>query len=385
MLVALFWSALLLVWYIYVGFPLLLFIRAKLFRRPIHSESIEPEITVVIVAHNEAAGIAAKLDNLFASDYPQDRIKVVVASDGSDDDTNDIVRKDGRAVLLELPRQGKIPALNAAVEKVTSDIVVFSDANSMYTPSAIRLLVRPFSDPAVGGVAGSQRYVADSGHTSASTGERTYWSFDELLKRWQSDAGSITSATGAIYAIRRKLFEPVPGGVGDDAAISYRVVAKGFRMLFEPAAVAYERVAPSGDAEFQRKVRVCARGLRGLAIEPRLFNPLRYGFYSLQLTSHKLLRWLAAWPLIICYITSLLLVRAHPFYGAVALVQVLFYCGAGIMLLLPSPWARLPVARLFTLPFYFCLANLAFLSAQVRVARGQKIDRWEVRRSTTTP
>jgi len=383
MLETIFWVSVLLVFYIYLGFPLLLFVRAKLWRCPVRCADVQPTITVVIVAHNEAAGIRAKLDNLLTSNYPQDRLDIIIGSDGSDDGTNDIVLQERRATLLALPRQGKIPALNAAVQRARGDILVFSDANSMYAPSAIRMLVRPFADPSVGGVAGSQRYVPDQRPSSASEGERAYWSFDETLKRWQAEAGSLTSSTGAIYAIRRELFKPVPSGVGDDAVISYRVVASGHRMVFAPAAVAFEPVAPSEDAEFQRKVRVCARGLRGLLVEPELFNPFRHGFYTVQLVSHKLLRWLGAWPLMATFVASLFLSSRRPIYGELALVQAGFYLAAGAVVVLPKLLPGLPLGRILTLPFYFCLANVAFLAAQFKVVQGQHIDRWEVRRGTT--
>src|SRR5713226_4587755 len=145
MLETIFWVSVFLVFYIYLGFPLLLFVRAKLWRRPVRSADVQPTITVVIVAHNEAAGIRAKLDNLLTSNYPQDHLDIIIGSDGSDDGTNDIVLQERRATLLALPRQGKIPALNAAVQRARGDILVFSDANSMYAPSAIRMLVRPFA------------------------------------------------------------------------------------------------------------------------------------------------------------------------------------------------------------------------------------------------
>jgi glycosyltransferase involved in cell wall biosynthesis len=218
---------------------------------------------MVIVAHNEAAHIGAKLENILSLDYPHDRFDVVVASDGSNDETETIVRgyADRKVKLLSLPRQGKIPALNAAVAAATGEVLVFSDANSMYAPDALRALVRPLADPHVGGVAGDQRYFKERG--GASAGEHTYWNFDRMLKQAQSAAGNVISATGAIYAVRRSLFRTVPSGVTDDFAVSTAVIAQGYRLVFASDAAAYEPAAKASGIEFGRKTRVMTRGLRG--------------------------------------------------------------------------------------------------------------------------
>ena len=380
----LFWISIATIIYTYLAFPALLFLRGWIWRRPVKRGAVTPTVTLIIAAHNEAAHIGRKLENLLSLDYPRDRLSIIVASDGSEDGTNEVVSQyEARGIkLLPLPRRGKIPTLNAAVFNSTSEILVFSDANSMYALRAIRVLVRPFADPSVGGVAGSQCYVRDLTGSSASMGERTYWNFDQRLKLWQSQSGSVTSATGAIYAIRRELFEPIPSGVGDDAVNSYRVVARHYRMVFEPKAIAYEPVAPSSSAEFQRKVRICVRGLRGLLAVPELLNPLRYGFYSLQLFSHKLLRWLMAWPLLALFFSSLWLSSTSSLYQIAASGQIIFY-GLAVSVFLIRQWkiATAKIFKLLTLPFYFCLANSAFLVAQLRVVQGQRIDLWEVRRN----
>lgn len=380
----LFWGSALLIAYTYAGFPLLLFVRARFGRRRPLCADITSSVSLIVVAHNEAAVIRAKLENLLALDYPRDRLSIIVASDGSDDGTNEVVAKyQTQGIrLLSLPRRGKIPTLNAAVRSATGEILAFSDANSIYRDNALRLLVRPFADASVGGVAGCQCYVSHGASNGATAGEQAYWNFDQWLKRWQSEAGSVTSATGAIYAVRRKLFEPVPNGVGDDAVISYRVVARGYRMVFEPHAVAYETVSPSTGAEFRRKARICARGLRGLMAIPQLFNPFRYGFYSLQLFSHKLLRWLMPWALITLFWTSLWLRSVSALYRVTAAMQLIFYGFAlAVFMIQERKIAPMKILKVLTMPFYFCLANTACLLAQVWVVQGRRIDSWSVRRS----
>ena len=225
----LFWGAVGLLAYTYALFPLVVWARGRLRQRPYRSAEIRPRVSVLIAAHNEGDAIAAKLANVHALDYPADRLETVVASDGSTDETEAIVRRHaGRGVrLLPLSRQGKAKTLNAAVAASTGEILVFSDANSMYDPQAVRALVRPFADPDVGGVAGNQVYLGDAGAAGAAAGERSYWGFDRTLKRSQSLAGNVISATGAIYAIRRSLFSDVPEAVTDDFVTSTRVVAQG--------------------------------------------------------------------------------------------------------------------------------------------------------------
>jgi cellulose synthase/poly-beta-1,6-N-acetylglucosamine synthase-like glycosyltransferase len=383
-----FWLAASLVAYTYVGFPLVVLLRARFRSRPLLARDITPSVSLIIAAHNEAAVIRGKLENVLSLDYPRNRMEVIVASDGSDDGTNEIVagyRAKG-INLVALPRRGKIPTLNEAVLRAHGEILVFSDANSMYAPGALRALVRPFADSHVGGVAGNQRYLKGAVSNGATTGERAYWSIDRQLKQWQSCAGSVTSATGAIYAMRREIFKPLPSGVSDDAMDSYRVIAHGSRMVFAPEAVAYEPVAPSANAEFRRKVRVSTRGLRCVAEAPGLLNPFRYGFYSFQLVSHKLLRWLAAWPLAILFITALWLWPAGGLYALAALAQLAFYGLAAVMFIFHErEFARGRLIRRLTIPFYFCLANFAFLLAQIQFLRGRRIDSWEVRRSEFVP
>src|SRR5205823_571464 len=193
------------------------------------------------------------------------------------------------------------------------------------------------------------------GRGAASIGERLYWNFDQLLKRLQSESGSAIAATGALYAIRRELFRPVPLSVGDDFVISTRAIAQGYRLVFEPDAIAYETVAPTDREEFRRKVRVIAQGLRGLWAVRELFNPLRYGFYSVQIFSHKLLRWSVIWPLIVLCLVSPGLARAGRFYRLVTLGQAGFYgCAAGALALRRTRLARRRAFKLLAIPFFFC-------------------------------
>ncbi len=387
---SLFWGAVALAAWTYALFPASLWLRARLRPRPWRTGDATPTVSLVICAYNEAASIGARLENALALDYPADRLEVVVASDGSTDDTNAIVRGfASRGVrLLALPRQGKIPALNTAVASARGELLVFSDANSIYERGALRALLRPFADPEVGGVAGDQRYVRAGQLPDGNEGERAYWDLDRMLKRWQSAAGSVTSSTGAIHAIRRDLFRSVPSGVTDDFWISTNVVAKGRRLVFAEDAAAWEPATPASGSEFRRKVRVITRGLRAVWLMRELLNPLRHGFYALQLFSHKVLRRLAILPMAAILLATPWLWDAGPFYRAAALVQGLFYTAAVLGALLPRLDASAPawtrrLVKLLALPTFFCMANAAAGLAALNVARGHRIDSWEPQRGAT--
>jgi cellulose synthase/poly-beta-1,6-N-acetylglucosamine synthase-like glycosyltransferase len=254
----------------------------------------------------------------------------------------------------------------------------------MFATDALRVLMRPFADVTVGGVAGMQCYFGEWQGSDTGAGERAYWSFDQTLKRWQSDAGSVTSATGAIYAMRRRLFRPLPPGVSDDAMNSYYVVASGYRMVFEPLAVAYESVAPSGQLELKRKVRVCVRGLHGVAAISELLNPFHFGFYAIQLLSHKVLRWMSSWAVLALGISAVVLRSRGLVYSFTGYAILGLAAASALVIVLPRKVLSYRSLRLFTFPFYFWLANLAFVIAQIKVARGKRIDAWDVKREQVT-
>lgn len=378
MMLVVFWSAVALIAYTYVVFPAIVLARSALIRRPFASADHERDVSLVIVAHNEEASIGAKLENILSLDYPRERLQVIVASDGSTDRTHAIVETFASQgiELLPMPRQGKIPALNAAIAKATGDILVFSDANSMYASDAIRALVRPFADPAVGGVAGDQRYLDDA--ADAGSGERAYWSFDRVLKRAESAAGNTISATGAIYAIRRSLFRTVPLGVTDDFAASTAVIEQGYRLVFAQDAVAYEPVAKASGIEFGRKVRVITRGLRSVIARRKLFNLRRHGFYAIQLFSHKVLRRLVFVPLAVMFCATLALAGGSWAFRLLLLLQVAFYA-CGLLGWLFSE-TRLGARKMLSIPFFFCMVNVAALLAVLNLLRGRTIDLWEPQR-----
>ena len=373
-----FWSCAAIVAWTFVGYPLVVGLRALLLPRPIRGAAAEPSVSLIICAFDEAASIGRRLENALELDYPRELLEILVASEGSTDGTQEIATGfAGRGVrLLDLPRRGKIPTLNAAVEAARHDILVFSDANSEYDRDALRELVWPLADPEVGAVAGDQRYRPKQGSRGdGSEGERAYWSFDRVLKRLQSRSGSVTSATGAIHAIRRELFSPVPTSVTDDFWVSTGALAEGRRLVFAPGAIAWEEVAASSGAEFERKVRVMTRGLRAVWLRRALLNPFRSGFYALQLFTHKVLRRLVALPVVAMTLASAFLLREDLglLYGGVLASGLLLASAAALAAILGPRAARWKV---LVIPHYFVMVNLAALRACYDLLRGRRIDSW---------
>jgi cellulose synthase/poly-beta-1,6-N-acetylglucosamine synthase-like glycosyltransferase len=377
----LFWGCLTYLAYVYGGFPLLIVLRGRLHPRPYERGRIEPKVSVVIAAHNEADVIEDKIESVLGLDYPPERLEVVIASDGSDDGTDEIVSRsgNGRVRLLALGRVGKAAALNAAVDAAEGDVLVFTDANSILSQHAVRELVEPLADPTIGGVAGNQVYFKPTSGDSSVVGEQQYWNFDRMLKQAQSAAGSVTGATGALYSIRRGLFRPVRADVNDDLLTSLRVIEQGYRLLFAPEAVAYEHVVETASQTFSRRVRVMARGLRCVVVMRELLDPRRYGFFSIQFLSHKLLLRTGVIPLVLLAAWNAVLWNHGWFYRAALIAQGCFYLLGALGIAFAdkgfAKWKPLAI------PAYFVLINAASAKAIWELLRGEKHERWTPRSS----
>ncbi len=376
---ALFWASLSLLIYTYAIYPLLTLLRGKLAPRPLQADDSQPDwpaVSLIIAAYNEADVIQQKLANAAALSYPADKLEIIVASDGSDDGTNDMVAAfpDPRVRLLALPRQGKNATVNTAVSHAQHDLLVFTDADSMLDPDAITHLVRPFADPDVGGAAGDYHYQKAR---HKGTGERTYWQFDRTLKRMQSRSGSVSSATGQIYAIRRLWFQPVPPNVTDDAYISRSVLTAHKRLVFVPEAIATGPIADAA-GEYRRKVRVTTRGLNCVWQQRHLLHPRHYGAVAWQLWSHKVLRRLMALPLLVTAVTAPLLWAQSALYRLAALGQFALH-GAALIGWLGhgTRWGK---TKLLTLPYHFDMVNLATLVAVKNLLVGKRFDVWSAER-----
>jgi cellulose synthase/poly-beta-1,6-N-acetylglucosamine synthase-like glycosyltransferase len=372
----LFWTAVLLLVYTYAGYPVLAWARARLRSRPPRARSIEPAVTVVLAAHNEAARIGSRIDNLLALDYPPDRLEIVLGSDGSTDGTAERARAAGRdavsVVAFEF-RRGKPAVLNDLVPRARGEIVVLGDARQQFDRDAVRALVAPFADPGVGVVSGELVLTAHDGATPVADGVGFYWRYEKFIRRHESRADSTPGATGAIYAIRRQLFEPIPADtILDDVLIPMRVARRGYRVVLEPRARAYDRVAATGNEEFTRKVRTMAGKFQLFAREPWLLSPSGNPLW-LQTVSRIGLRLLAPLLLVVAFGANLVL--AHDkLYATTLAAQVLFYAAAFGGRLFRNARRRAP---LLIVPYVVCLMNWAIVVGLARFLTGRQRVTWD--------
>ena len=363
--------------YVYAGYPLLIAILAKL--APLFLDSAEsstPTVSLLISAYNERPVIAAKTENSLALEYPPGRLEVLVISDCSDDGTDETVQHyadRGVRLIRQNQRLGKSAALNLAVPQARGEIIVFSDANAIYQTDAIGNLVRHFSNPRVGYVVGNARYYEKGSDASASAAsEGLYWKLETYLKIKESLFGSVVGGDGAIYAIRRELYSPLLPTDINDFLNPIQIISKGYVGLFEPAAVCYEEAADTFSQEFRRKIRIVSRSLNVLRRVPVSMNPFKNTRHWFMLVSHKLLRWFAPVFMIVLFVASLALWQ-FPFYRVAAFLQIAFYAAAFV----GWRWqSKNRLSKIFSLPFYFCLVNLASLIGCVNCLRGNLVGQW---------
>lgn len=364
------WGSLGLVAWTHAGYPLAAAAVAR-FRRyaPHRDEDFAPHVTLVIAAHNEEEAIAGRIENALGLDYPRERLEIVVALDGSEDGTRAAVERFSPhgVRLLDLPRAGKVAAQNAAVAATNGELVAFSDANSLWEPDALRLLVRNLADPEVGYVCGRVQ-LEDGGE--GGNREGLYWGFELWLREQESDCGSITAGNGAIYAVRRSAFEELGPEYSHDIGLPFRLRRRGLRSVYEPAALAHEPGLATTEAEWPRKVRMLSRAwwelLRGGLLDPRGQPPS----YVVALLSHRLLRY-ATGPLhVVLLATSAALARGDRTARALLGLQLGF---AG----LAFAGSRRPGLPLAGAAWYYVVVTAASGAGLARVlVRGPHVT-WE--------
>lgn len=371
-----FWLAAAAIGYTYVGYSLTIYLLSLFVLRPLRRAPMEPHVTYLITAYNEEKNIRGKLEQVLSLDYPRDKLEIIVASDGSTDRTDDIVREFAarrvRLVRVE-GRVGKTETQNRAIREATGEIVIFSDATTSYEKSAIRNIVRNYADPEVGAVSGRYEYRNPTG-APIGFGSILFWKYENFIKTLQTRIHTITGCCGCIYSVRRKLYEPLPGDIISDLVEPLKVLEKGFRIVFEPEAIAYEETTEEATEEFNMRVRVVTRGMRGLWYARALFNPMRFAFVSLQLMSHKVLRWLVPLFLAALLVSNSLLLDASRFYATTFALQVAFYVVALVGYLAER---RHVAFRLATVPLYFVTVNAAAVVAMYRILKGYKAVTWE--------
>lgn len=368
--------SLLLLTYTYLGYPALAWARAALQPRPPRAWGIEPDVTVVLAVHDEAERITRRLENLLALEYPRDRLDIVVGSDGSTDGTADLARafeSHGVSVVAFGSRRGKPAVLNDLVPKARGAIVVLADARQRFEPAALRALVAPFADPEIGAVSGELMLTAGEDGTPVGEGVGFYWRYEKFIRCQESRAASTPGATGAIYAIRRELFEAIPDDtILDDVLIPLRIVRRGYRVVLEPRARAWDRAAATGHQEFTRKVRTIAGKFQLFTREPWLLSPWHNPLWP-QTVSRIALRLLGP-VLLVTALGASARLAAQPLYAAMLGVQLLFY-GAALGGYLARGARR--HSRWLSVPYVFCLLHCAIVAGFVRFITGRQRVTWE--------
>ena len=370
---AIFWISAILVAYGYAGSPALLAMWARVAgRRPRRAPFAAgewPSLSVIIAARNEAPRLRARVENLLAQDY-RGRLEIIVVSDGSTDDPASPLAGLGSAVtLLEVPPGGKPAALNAGVAAARGDVLVFADARQRFAPGALAALVENFADPAVGGATGELVLDCEQQDTGTDVGEGIglYWRYEKWLRRNESRVWSTLGATGAIYALRRRCWTPLPAPtLLDDVLAPMRAVLSGCRIVFEERAVAYDRASADAAAESRRKKRTLAGNYQILAQEPRLLVPFVNPVW-LQYVSHKIGRLVVPWALLALFASSAVLAPSSVLAAVALALQLGFY---GCALLGALLHVRQRVARV---AFTFVMMNVSAVAGLVALRRGREV------------
>ena len=375
----LFFGSLLTIFYIYIGYPMVVTFFASIFKRRVMAGVYHPTVTILIAAYNEERSIRSTLENKLALNYPNDKFEVLVVSDGSTDRTDEIVREyaaRGVRLIRQEPRQGKTSGLNRAVPEAHGEVLVFSDANSIYEPGALTKLVESFSDPTVGYVTGKMIYHNPDG-SGIGDGCSAYMKYENFLRKMETDIGSIVGVDGGIDAVRRKLYQPMNPDQLPDFVLPLKVVDQGYRVVYEPEAVLVEPSLQTSEDEYRMRVRVSLRALWALKDMRHLLSFRKFRIFAWQLWSHKVLRYCCFMFLVLCYVSNIFLWEMHWLYEILFCAQTLMYLIFVVQLLFRTDGQK---CRIFYLIHYFMLLNVASAHASAKFLVGQKQIIWTPRK-----
>lgn len=375
---AIFWISISIIIYTYLLYPLILHLLSISRPKPLRKLQYEPFVTIIIAAYNEEANISSKLNNTLALDYPREKMEIIVASDGSTDGTDGIVSSfvaEGVQLLQQQPRKGKTAAQNKAVKLAKGDIIIFSDANTIYKEDAIKNIVSNFSDPEVGCVGGNVYHISDL-ENPIDAGGGLYWKYEMWIKQRESHIGSLTGVYGGIYGVRRGIYRPLPEDLISDFLIALETYRIGYRTVFEPEAIGFEKAHANVNAEFRMRVRVALRSFRAIISSRWALNIFDNPQMAWQLLSHKVFRYSIPLFLIILFLSNFFI--SGTFYKVSLLAQTLFYVLAAVGLI---SIGKINKGSIFFIPLYFCLVNTASLVAFAKMLMGEKYITWETIRN----
>lgn len=385
-----FWMLVFLIAYSYLLYPLILWLLSKFLSTtktiPLKSDEL-PTVTLLVAAYNEEAFVDEKVANSKALNYPANKLKFIWITDGSTDQTNQKLKKFPEVTLLFQPeRKGKINAMNRAMNYVDTELVIFSDGNTLLSKDTVMEIVQAFTDEKVGCVAGEKRIATTTKEDAAASGEGLYWKYESWLKNLDAKVGSCIGAAGELFAIRTALFFEVPGDtLLDDFVISLRIAMQGKRIAYAPKAFALEKASANIAEEMKRKVRIAAGSFQVLSRMPALLNIFKFGKLSWQFVSHKVLRWVAVpLGLLLLIPLNILLVYFSDnsfFYFVILLIHSAFYLLVFLGFLLRNK--RISAGLLFA-PYYFFMANLAMWKGFIRYLKKNQPVQWERARRAET-
>jgi len=370
--------------YIYVGYPVVAWLLGSVINAPLRTGiagSYQPTVTVLIAAYNEAANIVETVRNKLDQDYPADKLNIIVVSDESDDETDELVQAidDPRVTLIrQQPRAGKTSALNLAVPEASGEILILSDANSIYGPQTVANLVAPLSDPEVGYVTGRMVYKAIDGSLTGD-GCSAYMAYENQLRAWETRLGSIVGVDGGVDAMRREIYTPMNADQLPDFVQPLAVREQGYRVVYEPQALLYEDALSEAQDEYRMRVRVSLRAYHALKDKAALLNPTAFGMFAWQLWSHKVLRYLAFVFMVTAFCSSWALSyqTGQPGWIGVFLAQLGFYALAQYGHRHNGRENQPP--RLVSLAYFLCVVNLASAQAFWQFLQGRKQIIWKPR------
>jgi cellulose synthase/poly-beta-1,6-N-acetylglucosamine synthase-like glycosyltransferase len=372
-----FWLSIFLIFYPNIIYPSLVYLVGLIRPRPVKRRSWLPSVTALIPAYNEAQNIAATIQNKLEQDYPSDHLEIIVISDGSTDGTDDIVREFGTRnvrLIRREPREGKAAALNEGVRYASGEILVFSDANSLFAPDALRRMMENFADPEVGYVTGNLTYKIRSDGI-AGNGCSAYMKYENALRSLETRAGSIIGVNGGVDAIRRELYKDVPRQLITDFVLPLQVINTKHRVVYDERVHSLEVANSEIGSEFRMRARVGLRALRGIAYMRRLCNPANYPWTAFSLISHKVIRYFSFLFLPVAFVTNLML-ASIPAYAALFIAQAMVY------LLAIVGWRkdlRGFLRKLTFIPAYFLITNAAFALAACKYLQGETMATWQPR------
>jgi biofilm PGA synthesis N-glycosyltransferase PgaC len=379
-LTILFWVSSALVIYTYILYPCIIFCCVMLFKKQKHFPDPQtmPKVSLICSVYNEENVLQEKLLNLASLMYPIDNFEIIIGSDGSTDGSNEILLSSNIPNLhtnIFPVRRGKASVLNDLMKTANGEIVIFTDANTMYQNDTVSQLVSHFSDLTVGGVCGNL-ILNEKKDVTGEIGETSYWKFENIVKQLESDFQTLIGATGGIYAIRRSLFKPLPSSkaIVDDFLIPIEVVKKGYRVIYNSKALAYENSTGSVIREFKRKVRIGASNFSSIAEYRTLLHP-RHGFVAFALWSHKIIRWFVPIILIAIFILTGILAHQAVLYQLIFLGEIFFIAISIFGLLAELSHFRI---GFLGIPYYFTAMNTALLIGFIKFIIRRQRSTWDI-------